>query len=239
MTVLNPQLEKIVNKIKDKALRKKVIQLIENPTIQIGGEVFTGLPLDLSPAGISRHHSHPGGLIEHIVAASEIALSLCNVVKKVYCGRVNRDLVLAGVVLHDVFKSLTYQVRENGTYRMTHLGERLDHLTLMVAEMVRRDFPLDLIHVVCAHHGGEAGPIWPRTVEALICHLADLTDSRLNGEVLRAARYLSRKATGEELGRITSKEAFEIVESKVTEGWEGVEEAVEKIRKRRMLASKR
>lgn len=238
MTALNPQLEKIVNKIKDRVLRKKVVQLIENPTIQIGGEVFTGLPLDLSPAGISRHHSYPGGLIEHVVATSEIALSLCNVVKKVYCGSVNCDLVLAGVVLHDVFKSLTYQLGENGAYRMAPLGERLDHLTLMVAEMVRRDFPLDLIHVVCAHHGGEAGPIWPRTVEALICHLADLTDSRLNGEVLRAAKYLSRKATGEELKRVTSKEAFEIVESKVIKGWEGVKKVIEKIRKRRTRASK-
>lgn len=238
MIVLNPKLKKIVNKIEDETLRKKVIQLIENPTIQIESKVFTGLPLDLSPAGISRHHSYPGGLVEHLAATSEIALSLCNVVKKIYCGNVNRDFVLAGVLLHDVFKSLTYQVKENGDYRMSPLGERLDHLTLMVAEMVRRDFPLDLIHIVCAHHGGEAGPIWPRTVEALICHLADLTDSRLNGEVLRAARYLSRKATGETLEHVTSKEAFEVVNSKVTEGWEGVKNVVEKTRKGRAYRSK-
>jgi putative nucleotidyltransferase with HDIG domain len=235
---LNPQLEKIVNKIKDITLKKKVIELIENPTIQIEGEMFTGLPLDLSPAGLSRHHSYEGGLIEHTVATSEIALCLCNVVKNIYCGNVNRDLVLAGVVLHDVFKSLTYQVEENGTYRMSALGERLDHLTLMVAEVIRRGFPLDLVHIVCAHHGGEAGPIWPRTVEALICHLADLMDSRLNGEILRAARYLSRKATGEELKLTTSKEAFEIVESKAIEGWEGVQKVVEKIMKRKMHASR-
>jgi 7,8-dihydroneopterin 2',3'-cyclic phosphate phosphodiesterase len=238
VTVLNSQLEKIVNKIKDRTLKKKVIELIENPTIQIEGEMFTGLPLNLSPAGLSRHHSYEGGLIEHIVATSEIALCLCNVAKKVYRGHVNRDLVLAGVVLHDVFKSLTYQVEENGTYRMSALGERLDHLTLMVAEMIRRGSPLDLVHIVCAHHGGEAGPIWPKTVEALICHLADLTDSRLNGEILRAARYLSRRATGEEFKLTTSKEAFEIVESKAIEGWEGVKKVVEKIMNRKMHASR-
>ncbi len=90
-----------------------------------------------------------------------------------------------------------------------------------------------MIHIVCAHHGGEAGPIWPRTVEALVCHLADATDSRLNGEVLRAARYLSRETTGEELYRLTSKEAFEIVHSKVVEGWDGVKETVEKIKQKR------
>jgi len=230
---LNPQLEKIVNKIKNKSLRDKVTELLENPVMEIDGKLYTGMPLETSPAGISRHHSYPGGFIEHIVASSEIALTLCDVVKKVYRGKVNVDLVLAGVLLHDIFKTLTYE-GENGTYRATPLAERLDHLTLIVSEMVRRGFPLSLIHIVCAHHGGQAGPVWPKTIEALVCHLADVTDSRLNGEVLRAARYLSRQASGEELQILNSKEAFEIVHSKVVEGWGGVQKTVEKIKRKRM-----
>lgn len=233
---MHPKLRRLCSLIENAELRKKVVELLENPTIEIEGKVFTGLPLETSPAGLSRHHSYPGGFVEHVVATSKIAMALCVVVKKVYHGEVNRDLVLAGVILHDVFKSLTYRVEENGTYGMSPLGERLDHLTMIVAEMIRRKFPLDLVHIVCAHHGGEAGPMWPRTVEALICHLADLTDSRLNGEVLRAARYLSKKATGEQLESITSKEAFEVVHSKVVGGWEGVRKTVEKIRRGRLVA---
>lgn len=234
---MDSRLEKIVDKIKDESLREKVTQLINNPTMEIDGKVYTGMPLDLSPAGISRHHSYSGGFVEHIVASTEIALALCNVIEKVYHGRVNRDLAVSGTLLHDIFKPLTYEVDESGFYRGTPLAERLDHLTLIVSEMVRKGFPLDLIHIVCAHHGGEAGPMWPRTIEALICHLADVTDSRLNGEVLRAARYLSREVTGGELNQVTSKEAFEIVNSKVAEGREGVKKAVERIRQERMRAS--
>ena len=235
---MNPQLEKIVSKIRDESLRNKVIWLIENPTIEIEGNVYDkGIPLDVAPAGISRHHSYPGGFVEHVVSTAEIALKLCEVIKKVYHGKVDRDLVLSGVVLHDIFKVLTYELREDGSYGVTPLAERIDHLTLVVSELVRRGFPLDLIHIVCAHHGGQAGPIWPRTIEALVCHLADLTDSRLNGEVLRAARYLSRQAAGEELEYVNSKEAFEIVHSKVVEGWEGVAKAVEKIRRNRFRAA--
>lgn len=233
---LHPELEKLVNKIKDEALRKMVIQFLENPAIEIGGRVYTGMPLDICPAGMSRHHSYPGGLVEHLVATTEIALNLCNIIRRVYHGKVDKDLVICGAILHDIFKSLTYQVEENGTYKSTLLAERLDHLTLMVSEMVRRGFPLNLIHIVCAHHGGEVGPIWPRTVEALVCHLADITDSRLNGEVLRAARYLSKEATGEYLHLLTSKEAFEVVHSKVAEGWVGVEKAVGRIRQGRVGA---
>jgi hypothetical protein len=55
--------------------------------------------------------------------------------------------------------------------------------------------------------------------------------------VLSAARYLSREATGEELDIISSKEAFEVVYSKVVEGWDGVKRAVEKIRRKRQHAS--
>ena len=234
---MHPQLKKLVNKIRDETLREKVVQFLENPTMEINGKVYTGMPLDSSPAGMSRHHSYPGGFIEHVVATTEIALNLCNIIERVYHGKVDRDLVISGAVLHDIFKPLTYQAEENGAYRSTPLAERLDHLTLIVSEMVRRGFPLDLIHIVCAHHGGEAGPIWPRTIEALVCHLADVTDSRLNSEVLRAARYLSREATGEELDIVSSKEAFEIVHSKVVEGWSGVKKTVEKIRQKRLMTS--
>jgi len=234
---LDPRLKKIIAKIKDESLREKVSKFVENPKIEIGGKVYMGMPLDSSPAGISHHHSYPGGFIEHVASTTEIALALCNVTKRVYHGKVDTDLVISGAILHDIFKPLTYEVEENGTYRVTPLAERLDHLTLIVSEMVRRGFPLDLIHIVCAHHGGEAGPIWPRTIEALVCHLADITDSRLNGEVLRAARYLSREATGEELDILASKEAFEIVHSKVVEGWDGVRKTVEKIRQKRLGAS--
>ena len=114
------------------------------------------------------------------------------------------------------------------------LADYLDHISLATSELVRRNFPVELIHIVAAHYGGY-GPIKPRTVEALVVHLADNTDSQLNGQVLDAAWYLTRKATGEGMAKLTSKEAFEIVNSKAAEGWSGVEKAVEKINQERAL----
>jgi len=230
---LNPRLRKVVNKIQDRNLRKKIAQFVENPTIEIEGKTYEGVPLGTSPAGLSHHHSYPGGYVEHVVATAEIALTLCDIVEKIYRGKVDRDLVLAGVLLHDIFKPLTYAQKENGTFASSPLAERIDHLTLVVSEMVRRGFPLSLIHIVCAHHGHQYGPVGPRTIEALICHLADITDSKLNGEVLRAAQYLTKEATGAELPQITGKEAFQIVHAKTVKGWEGVKKAVEKIGRKR------
>lgn len=234
---MDTQLKKVIDRIQDKSLREKVAALVENPSIKIEGKTYSGLPLETSPAGLSHHHSYSGGLIEHMVSTTNIALALCDTIKKVYGGKINKDLVVAGVVLHDIFKSLTYVEREDGSYGMAPLAERLDHLTLGVAELIQRGFPLDLVHIVEAHMGWEHGPIGPRTAEALVVHLADLADSKLNGEVLRAAQYLLRQSTGVELNHIKAAEAFEIVNAKTRQGWEGVPKALEKIRKQRQKAS--
>jgi len=232
--LLHPKLKALADKIRGKKLRKKVIELLENPTFEMNGKKFSGLPLDVSPAGLSHHHCYPGGYIEHVVSTANLAIAMCKSVEKVYHGKVNRDLVIAGVLLHDIFKPTTYIVKENGSYGSSRLADYLDHLSLVTSELVRRGFPLELIHVVSAHHG-DYGPIRPHTVEALICHLADLMDSRLNGKVLNAAAYLTRKAVGQELRGLTSKEAFEIVHSKSVGGWEGVAKTIKEIKRRRKM----
>lgn len=226
---MNPKLGKIVSKIKDKKLREKVAQFVEEPTVEIDGKVYRGLPLERSPASISNHHNYPGGWLEHVVATAEIALTLCDVVEKVYGGKVDRDLVLSGVVLHDIFKPLTYAERAGNVYEAAPLAERLDHLTLAVSELIRRGFPMALIHIVCAHHA-EFGPTSPKTLEALIVNTADVADSRLNGKVLRAAEFLIRQATGEYVRQLSSRDAFAVVRIKAEKGLEAVKEYVAETR---------
>jgi 7,8-dihydroneopterin 2',3'-cyclic phosphate phosphodiesterase len=229
---LHLQLESVAGKISDEDLRQKVVDLLRDPTFSVDGKKHIGLPFDVSPAGKSNHHCYPGGYIEHVASTASIALAMCSSVEKVYHGKVNHDLVLAGVLLHDIFKPVTYSVNKNSGYDTTQLGDYLDHLSIATAELIRRGFSLELVHIVASHHGSY-GPIRPHSIEALICHLADLADSRLNNEVLSAASYLARKAGGQELSELNSKEAFEIVRSKMIGGWSGVARTVEKIRQHR------
>jgi 7,8-dihydroneopterin 2',3'-cyclic phosphate phosphodiesterase len=230
--LIHPQLKVLVNKIQNENLRQKVLDMLRNPTFVIDGKKHRGLPFDVSPAGKSNHHRYSGGYIEHVASTANIALAMCTSVEEVYNGKVDRDLVLAGTLLHDVFKPVTYSLDEEGGYGSTRLGDYLDHLSIATSELVRRGFPLELVHIVAAHHGNY-GPIRPHTIEALICHLADMADSRLNGGILSAASYLARKAAGQELFELNSQEAFEIVRSKVIDSWEGVAKTVEKIRQKR------
>jgi len=218
-----------VNKIKDPGLRRKVSLLLSDPEISIGGKSFRGLSLNNSPASIRHHHNYPGGFIEHTLAMYEVCMSLTKIVKQIYGCRVDMDLVICGVLLHDIFKPATYEPRKNGSYRRSKLAERLDHLTLASAELIRRRFPLDAVHVVAASHGYKYGPIGPMTIEALICHLGDYAEAKLNGDMLNAARFMIREVTGEEPTVLTGRDAFAIVRAKTDSGWDGVKKYASKL----------
>jgi 7,8-dihydroneopterin 2',3'-cyclic phosphate phosphodiesterase len=226
---LYKRLLNLVNKIKDRELRKKVYRLLEDPRIEIGGKKYSGISLEKSPASIRHHHNYPGGFVEHTMALYDLCMSLSRIVRGVYKCRVDNDLVICGVLLHDIFKPATYMQTDMGRYRPSGLAERVDHLTLASAELIRRGFPLDAVHVVAASHGRQYGPIGPMTIEALICHLGDHTEADLNGEVLSAARFMIREVTGEEPQTLSGKDAFAVVRAKTDKGWNGVREYLSKI----------
>jgi len=229
---LHKNLLAVINRIQDRTLRKKVYDLVQNPSIKIGRRTYSGISLDKSPASVWRHHNYPGGFVEHTLALYELSMSLSRIVKSVYKCRVDTDLVICGVLLHDIFKPATYYDRGSGRYHRSELAERLDHLTLATAELIRRGFPLDAVHVVAASHGREYGPIGPMTIEALICHLADRTEAELNGEMLSAARFMIREVTGEEPQSLSGKEAFEVVRTKTDQGWNGLRASLSRTRRR-------
>ncbi len=179
------------------------------------------LPLDVCPGGAFQHHSYTGGLLEHTASVVRVALAFCDIVEEYYGGEVDRDTVIAGAVLHDVMKCFCYEAAPGGGYRGSDFGDRVDHLTLMVGELMSRGFPLEVVHVVAAHHG-DVGPTKPRSLEALIVSVADLADSDFNGKLLRAAEYLLRRG-GIPRPRLSSAgEAVGVVQVKEREGWAGV-----------------
>jgi putative nucleotidyltransferase with HDIG domain len=224
MDRVDTELQGLVNRIADPELRGRVFELLDDPTIDIDDRTYRGVSFDASPAAKRAHHAHLRGLLQHTVAASKIALTLCDVVEEVYHSKVERDVVIASIVLHDCMKPLTYTMRGERSYDSSPLGEMIDHLTLVATELIRRGFPLEVVHAVTAHHGRD-GPIGPHTIEGLICFLADDTDANLAGQVTRAAEYLIRDCLDERPGQLTTDEALAIVHAKQVDGCVGVRKA--------------
>jgi 7,8-dihydroneopterin 2',3'-cyclic phosphate phosphodiesterase len=218
------ELTPLVDAIKDPKLRNVVTDFLTDPPADIDQP---SLRLAQCPAGAYQHHSYPGGLLQHTLSVTKITSALCDIVEELYGGEVNRDLVLAGAILHDIMKVYCYEPNGGGGFQTSEYGGMVDHLTLMVAEMYKRGLPADLIHVVAGHHG-DVGPTKPKTLEALIVSVADQADSDLNGKLLRAAEYLLRRS-GESRPQLSSAlEALKVVTAKSKEGWPGVQRLVDK-----------
>ena len=204
--------------ISDEGLKEKTGAFFVDPP---AGFDVPCLSLEVCPGGAYQHHSYVGGLLQHTVSVVRVSLTLCDIVEEYYEGEVNRDAVVSGALLHDVMKCYCYEESGDGGFRTSDFGGRVDHLSLMVGEMIKREFPWDVVHVVASHHG-DVGATKPKTLEALIVSLADLADSEFNGKLLRAAEYLLRRV-GEVRPRVGSGgEAVEVVGVKDREGWEGL-----------------
>ncbi len=212
------ELGRLVDGIDDEGLRGMVREFLEVPDVDLDGEK---LSFDECPGGAYIHHAYEGGLLQHTLAVARLSMTMCDLVEEVYDGSVDRDTVLAGALLHDVMKCYAYCRDGERGFMTSQMGERIDHLSLVVAELYRRGFPVDVIHVAASHHG-DKGPVKPKTLEALIVSVADLADSELSRQTLRAAEYLVRRSTGERRSFRSSAEALEVIRVKARDGWDGL-----------------
>ncbi|WP_088335563.1 MULTISPECIES: 3'-5' exoribonuclease YhaM family protein [unclassified Methanopyrus] len=203
---LKLKLKELVESIEDEGLRELVMKVLEEGFAH--EEVPDPEPVEEVPASRRQHHSYPGGLLEHTVATTKLALAMAEVFEEIYGVEVDRDLVIAAAILHDLGKATSYEQREE-RYKISDFGRRLDHLTLIAAELYARGAPVELIHAVAAHHG-RGSPIPPNTPEALIVHLADRSDAEFATEVIKAARNVVR-ARLRELGMEPTDELVEEV----------------------------
>ena len=147
-----------------------------------------------APAAKSMHHAWIGGLLEHVVSL----LGICDLAAKHYS--VHRDLLLTGVVLHDIGK--LQELRWGTSFDYTLEGQLLGHITIGVGMIERKmaalpDFPPELRvlvnHLVLSHHGRyEFGsPKLPMVPEAILLHYLDDMDAKLQTMRSEFARNLA------------------------------------------------
>lgn len=136
------------------------------------------------PASIGVHHVYVGGLIDHSLSVAALGQETWSVIGG------ERDLIVAGSLLHDVGK--IEELEFKGGFRYTDQGRLLGHIVLgvqvldtLVAETDR--FPREtgdvLRHIIISHHGVEewGSPRKPMCVEALMVHYLDNLDAKVMG----------------------------------------------------------
>ena len=148
-----------------------------------------GDQLRVWPAAQVIHHAYRGGFLEHITKMAEVG----RFVSSAYGA--DWDLVLAGIVLHDIGK-LQELAYEGGAGSYTRDGNLVGHIALGIV-MVREaiggisGFPDELRaqieHLIASHHGTRehGSPVEPKTIEAFIVASIDELDAKLS-QVRRA-----------------------------------------------------
>ena len=129
------------------------------------------------------HHNYTGGLAEHTLSVFDLCLDFATRYKEL-----DRDLIAAGALLHDIGKVQSYSLDNFIDY--TDSGRLLGHIVIG-DEIVRRaiagisDFPeeksLKIRHLVLSHQGSpeQSSPVPPMTPEGMALYVADLLDSKL------------------------------------------------------------
>ncbi|MCX7975388.1 MAG: HD domain-containing protein [Candidatus Aminicenantes bacterium] len=160
-----------INLIEDEVLRQKTISVWLEALKQGGWslEDLKRLPFTLLIPGTKIN------LLTHVRAVTQCALRLAEVIQANYGQEVklNKDILIAGALLHDVGKVLEFENKE-GKFVKSRVGELVRHPFAGAALASRFDLPLEIIHIIAGH--SKEGDSWKRTIEGIIIHHADFVN---------------------------------------------------------------
>lgn len=160
------------------------------------------------PAAKKNHHAIRSGLLYHVMTMLKMAEKLCEIYTFL-----NKDLLYAGVILHDMAKIKEMHSNDFGIVdEYTIEGQLLGHITQgiknveMVAERVgaSKETAMLLQHMILSHHyEPEYGsPVKPMIAEAEMLHHLDIIDARMYD----IRKVLSETKTGDFSERLWSLE---------------------------------
>ncbi len=176
LDALASELERRVAAVADRDLRALLEAFLAEPEVRDG--------IKRCPAGKTLHHAWIGGLLEHVVSLLRAADLICQ-----HYPQLDRDLLVAGVILHDIGK--LRELSFDRCFRYTDAGQLVGHIAIGIAwttELAGRieDFPPDrltqVLHLIASHHGQpEYGAVkLPMTREAIALHYLDNLDAKLS-----------------------------------------------------------
>src|SRR5690606_14511080 len=114
----------------------------------------------VAPAAVSMHHAFLGGLLEHTLQLCRLADRICPLYPQL-----NRDLIIAGLFLHDLAKC--HELRFDSGFSYSDAGQLLGHLVMgslllqrkaeeaaaKYGQKLPQEALMVLHHIIISHHG--------------------------------------------------------------------------------------
>lgn len=202
----NEMFDSLVSKVsafQDEELKKIVLYLLDSNKEKI---LFY-------PAAYRLHHAIRCGLLMHTASI----VKLCEGVCRVY-PFVNRELLISGAILHDIAKTVEFDVRETGLASgYTVEGNLIGHLVkgaMMVEEAAKklsidREKSMLLQHMILSHHGEPdfGAAVRPQFLEAELLSELDLMDARVY-EIMSAVEGVEKGEFSQRLWALEDRKFY-------------------------------
>jgi len=151
-----------IQQIRAPALRRGVLRLWNVALRESGIRSLYSIPFSPEVRGVS--------LVEHIQFVVKTALFIADRLQKAHGYRIDRDLLIASALLHDLGKIFEHR-RMGGRFKKTDIGKFFPHGFWGTFLALREGMPLDLAHLVSSHP--HVSPVLPQFLEGIILHYAD------------------------------------------------------------------
>ncbi|MGN0570170.1 MAG: 3'-5' exoribonuclease YhaM family protein [Candidatus Fimenecus sp.] len=202
----NEMFDSLVSKVstfQDEELKKIVLYLLDSNKEKI---LFY-------PAAYRLHHAIRCGLLMHTASI----VKLCEGVCRVY-PFVNRELLISGAILHDIAKTVEFDVRETGLASgYTVEGNLIGHLVkgaMMVDEAAKKlsidkEKSMLLQHMILSHHGEPdfGAAVRPQFLEAELLSELDLMDARVY-EIMSAVEGVEKGEFSQRLWALEDRKFY-------------------------------
>ena len=111
-------------------------------------------------------------LLDHVCRVVEAAVALAPIAEAALGTPLDRDLLVAACLLHDVDKVLVVEPADDRTFRLSAVGRRLGHGVSGAMLCREHGLPEDVVHLVLTHTVTSTLPAEPP--EGIVLHYADL-----------------------------------------------------------------
>jgi len=176
--------------VKPAVLYEKIIDMIEkieNADIRTLTKHLYTVHKDallMASAAKTMHHNTIGGLLWHSYRMAEMATAMSSIYISV-----DRDIIVAGCLLHDIGKLYELDTDVLGSADYTTDGKLFGHLFIggrMIEEAgnklgTNKEIIRHLEHIIISHHGQQdmGAIVKPQTLEAYVVSEIDMMDSKM------------------------------------------------------------
>ncbi|HYG75491.1 MAG TPA: 3'-5' exoribonuclease YhaM family protein [Planctomycetota bacterium] len=197
---MDGEFDALLETFKDPDYKRLLVAIFSDPVVRA--------KFRKGPAAASVHHAWIGGLMEHVLSACKTAQAIAE--QRPF---LNRDLLMAGVILHDIGK--IEELDSGPGFSYTDTGKLCGHIVLGALLVERTivklgDFPQkkrDLIlHMILSHHGTHefGSPVTPVTGEAVALHHLECLDAKVQGiqSIIERERASGNDSSWSEFARV-------------------------------------